>query len=183
MRPSLEVRRLVAVNETALESLTDILIDCVEGGASVSFMSPLPRSRARAFWQNVEQGVAAGERVLLVAHCGAEIVGTVQLVVAQPDNQPHRADVSKLLVHRNARRSGAGAALMRAVEAVARDEGKTLLVLDTASADAERLYQRLGWQLCGRIPGYALWPQGGLASTAVYYKSMVPAVDAGATPA
>jgi GNAT superfamily N-acetyltransferase len=99
------------------------------------------------------------------------IVGTVQVVLAMPDNQPHRADVAKMQVHRRARRRGLGAALMRAAEAAAREAGKTLLVLDTVTGgDAERLYARLGWQRCGEIPGYALWPHGGLCSTTVYYR-------------
>ena len=98
--------------------------------------------------------------------------GTVQLVLDQPENQPHRADLSKMLVHRRARRQGLGAALMRAAEATARECGKTLLVLDTASDDAERLYERLGWVRVGVIPGYALLPQGGLCGTTVYYRNL-----------
>jgi ribosomal protein S18 acetylase RimI-like enzyme len=96
----------------------------------------------------------------------------VQLTLAQLENQPHRADLSKLLVHRRARRHGLGAALMRAAEATARDCGKTLLVLDTATDAAERLYRRLGWTRVGAIPGYALLPQGGLCDTTVYYRSL-----------
>lgn len=116
-------------------------------------------------------GASLGERVLLVAEDASGIVGTVQLVLHQPDNQPHRADVAKMLVHR-ARRQGLGAALMQAAEAAAQAHGKTLLVLDTASADAERLYARLGWQRCGVIPGYALLPHGGLCDTTFYYRDL-----------
>ena len=155
------------------EALADVLLDCVEGGASVGFMHPLPRARAVAFWRNVLAGAARGERIVLVAEdadSGA-IVGTVQVVLAMPDNQPHRADVAKMQVHRRARRRGLGADLMRAAEAAAREAGKTLLVLDAVTGgDAERLYARLGWQRCGVIPGYALWPKGGLCDTTVFYR-------------
>src|SRR5882762_9400180 len=166
-------RRLDALNELQVEGLTDLLIDCVEGGASVSFMHPLTRDRAVAFWRRVAQGVAAGERALLVAEDAQGVCGTVQLVLDQPENQPHRADLSKMLVHRRARRQGLGAALMRAAEATARECGKTLLVLDAVTdGDAARLYERLGWKRVGDIPGYALMPQGGLCSTTVYYRNL-----------
>jgi len=155
------------------EALADLLIDCVEGGASVSFMHPLPRAKAIGFWREVLASAARGERIVLVAEdarSGA-VLGTVQVVPATPENQPHRADVAKTLVHRGARRRGVGAALMRAAEAAARDAGKTLLVLDTVTGgDAERLYARLGWQRCGEIPGYALWPRGGPCSTTLFYR-------------
>ena len=100
------------------------------------------------------------------------VVGTALLLFGLPENQPHRADLSKLLVHRRARRQGLGATLMRAAEATARACGKTLLVLDTASADAERLYERLGWVRVGVIPGYALLPRGGLCDTTVFYRDL-----------
>jgi GNAT superfamily N-acetyltransferase len=135
-------------------------------------MYPLPRDRAVAFWRAVAQSVAAGERALLVADDAQGVCGTVQLVLDQPENQPHRADLSKMLVHRRARRQGLGAALLRAAEATARECRKTLLVLDTASDDAERLYERVGWQRVGVIPGYALLPQGGLCGTTVYYRNL-----------
>src|SRR5260370_29238197 len=147
------------------EALADVLLDCVEGGASVNFMYPLPRAKALAFWQGVLASAARGERIVLVAEDveSSIIVGTVQVVMAMPENQPHRADVAKMLVHRRGRRHGVGAALMQAAEVAAREAGKTLLVLDTVTgSDAERLYTRLGWQRCGEIPGYALWPKGGL---------------------
>ena len=119
------------------------------------------------------QGLAAGERALLVAEDARGLCGTVQLALDQPENQPHRADLSKMLVHRRARRQGLGAALMRAAEATARECGKTLLVLDTVTGgEAERLYERLGWERVGVIPGYALWPQGGLCSTTVFYRNL-----------
>ena len=157
------------------EALADILLDCVEGGASVGFMLPLPRAKAVAFWENALASAARGERILLVAEDEETnaIVGTVQVVLDMPDNQPHRADVAKMQVHRSARRRGLGEALMRAAEAAAKDAGKTLLVLDTVTgSDAERLYTRLGWKRCGEIPGYALWPNGGLCSTTVFYREL-----------
>jgi GNAT superfamily N-acetyltransferase len=168
--PAWSVRRLHTVDDRQLDALADVLIDCVEGGASVSFMHPLPRDRAVGFWHRVAQGVLAGERALLVAEDTRGVCGTVQLVLDQPENQPHRAELSKMLVHRRARRQGLGAALMRAAEATARECGKTLLVLDTASDDAERLYERMGWVRVGVIPGYALLPYGGLCDTTVYYR-------------
>ncbi len=172
---ALRIEPCHVLDEATLQGLSELLLDAVEGGASVSFMHPLPLARARAFWQGVAEGAARGERVLLVARdgeAGAPVLGTVQLVLAQPDNQPHRADVAKMLVLRRARRRGIGEALMRAAEAAARSAGKTLLVLDTASADAERLYQRCGWVQAGRVPGYALLPQGGLCDTVFYYRQL-----------
>ena len=166
------VRRLFEVSESQSRALAEVLIDCVEGGASVSFMHPLPLTKALAFWQGVADGVARGERALLVAEDRNGIVGTVQLVLDQPENQPHRADLAKMLVHRRARRAGVGAALLRAAELTARECGKSLLVLDTASDDAARLYARLGWTLCGTVPGYALLPHGGLCDTHYYYRQL-----------
>jgi len=168
------VRRLSTVTPLQLQALADVLIDCVEGDASVSFMHPLSNDKALAFWRGVADDVAAGARALIVAEDSIGIVGTVQLVLDQADNQPHRADLVKMLVHRRARRQGLGAALMRAAEDAARDCGKSLLVLDTASAEAERLYARLGWQACGVIPGYALLPRGGLCATRYFYRELAP---------
>jgi GNAT superfamily N-acetyltransferase len=169
---TLELRRLDRVDDTQLQALADVLIDCVEGGASVSFMLPITRARALAFWRQVADGVARGERVLLVAQDAQGIVGTVQLILDQPENQPHRADVAKMLVHGRARRQGAGAALMHAAEQAARSAGKTLLVLDTADATAARLYARLGWQAAGVIPRYALLPAGGECATTYFYREL-----------
>jgi GNAT superfamily N-acetyltransferase len=167
------LRRLHAVDDTQIEQLADVLIDCVEGGASVSFMDPLTRDRAIAFWRRVAQGVAAGERALLIAEDTHAICGTVQLTFDLPENQPHRADLSKMLVHRRWRRHGLGAALLRAAEDTALQCGKTLLVLDAVSGgDAERLYERLGWVRVGTIPGYALLPRGGLISTTYFYRDL-----------
>jgi len=172
MTPAWSVRRLHALDGAQIDQLAGLLIDCVAGGASVSFMHPLPRDRAVAFWRRVARGVAAGERALLVADDARGLCGTVQLLLDQPENQPHRADLQKTLVHRRARRQGLGEALMRAAEATARECGKTLLVLDTASGEAERLYDRLGWERVGVIPGYALLPHGGLCGTTVYYRNL-----------
>lgn len=172
MTPTWSLRRLHALDDAQIEGLASVLIDCVEGGASVSFMLPLTRERAVAFWRRVARGVAAGERALLVAEDAQGVCGTVQLVLDQPENQPHRADLAKLLVHRRARRQGLGAALTRAAEATARECGKTLLVLDTASDEAGRVYERLGWVRVGVIPDYALLPQGGLCATTVYYRDL-----------
>ena len=171
--PRWSLRRLHTVDEAQIEGLADVLIDCVEGGASVSFMLPLTRDRAVAFWRRVAHGVAAGERALLVAEDERGLCGTVQLVLDQPENQPHRADLSKMLVHRRARRQGLGTALMRAAETTARECGKTLLVLDAVTdGDAARLYEGLGWVRVGDIPGYALFPQGGFCSTTVFYRTL-----------
>lgn len=169
------VRRLGA-DEAAgcVEPLAEVLLDCVEGGASVSFMWPLPRQRALAFWRGVAEGVARGERVLLVAEDAAgAIVGTAQLVLSQPDNQPHRADVAKMLVHRRARRRGIAQRLLGALEEEARREGKSVLVLDTVTGgDAERLYERGGWQRVGVIPNYALMPDGRPCATTYFHKQL-----------
>lgn len=171
--PRFSLRRLTHVDDDQVAALSEVLVDCVEGGASVSFMLPLSHDHAQKFWRKVGAGVAAGERALLVAEDAQGIVGTVQLVLDQPDNQPHRADLAKMLVHRRGRRQGLGEALMRGAEALARECGKTLLVLDTVTGgDAERLYERLGWQRVGVIPDYALWPRGGLCATTYFYKRL-----------
>jgi ribosomal protein S18 acetylase RimI-like enzyme len=172
MTPAWSVRRLATLEDAQIDGLADLLIDCVEGGASVSFMHPLSRERAISYWRSVARDLAAGERALLAAEDAQGLCGTVQLVLEQPENQPHRADLSKMLVHRRARRQGLGAALMRAAEATARECGKTLLVLDTANDEAERLYERLGWVRVGVIPGYALLPRGGLCDTTVFYRNL-----------
>jgi GNAT superfamily N-acetyltransferase len=172
---AIRIRRLEAIGERELQGLSDVLIDCVEGGASVSFMLPMSRAKAVEFWRGAAEHMTRGERVVLAAEDAAgTIVGTVQIILAQPENQPHRADVAKMLVHRRVRRLGVGAALLGAAERTALALGKTLLVLDTASADAERLYARLGWQRCGVIPGYALLPHGGLCDTTIFYRTLPP---------
>ncbi len=170
------IRQLTGAEAHArVPDLSAVLIDCVEGGASVSFMAPLSRERADGFWGRVADGVVSGTRILIVAEDQATgaIVGTVQLLLDLPENQPHRADLAKMLVRRSARRRGLGARLMRAVEDAARGAGRTLLVLDTVTgADAERLYERLGWTKVGIVPGYALWPDGRPCDTTIFYKAL-----------
>ena len=173
MNSCAKILRLLSVTNTQIDQLCDVLIDCVDGGASISFMLPMTREKAERFWRDVVEGVANNERVLLVAQSEqGDIVGSVQVVLAQPENQPHRADISKMIVHRTARKQGIAAALMVAAEAHALREGKTVLVLDTASDDAERVYRKLGWLECGVIPDFALLPGGGLCATTYLYKRL-----------
>jgi ribosomal protein S18 acetylase RimI-like enzyme len=133
-------------------------------------MLPYSHDDAAKFFEKVIASVARGETVLVAARLNGRIVGAVQLGLDMPPNQPHRGDIRKLLVHRAARRYGIGAALMDRAEAEAKARGRTLLVLDTASGDAERLYQRRGWQRVGVVPDYAMWPGGGFCDTTFYWK-------------
>lgn len=184
MNSRAKISRLHAVTASQIDELSRVLIDCVEGGASISFMLPITREKAERFWRGVAEGVANNERVLLIAQSEqGEIVGTVQVVLAQPENQPHRADISKMIVHRSARKHGIAAALMVAAEAEAVREGKTVLVLDTASADAERVYRKLGWLECGVIPDFALLPGGELCATTYFYKRLAPVQTANSATA
>jgi GNAT superfamily N-acetyltransferase len=171
---TIEVRRLSdAEVRRHIAALAEILVDCVDGGASVSFMAPLDPSAAEAFFAQVADRVESGDRVLLAAFVDCRIVGTVQVLTAMPPNQPHRAEIAKLLVHRAARGRGVAKALMNAAEAESRRARKTLLVLDTATgSDAERLYERLGWRRAGVIPGYALLPDGQPCSTTFFWKTL-----------
>jgi GNAT superfamily N-acetyltransferase len=174
MNEPIPIRALDAIGEQELRGLCDVLIDCVEGGASVSFMHPMTRAKAESFWNATAAARARGERLVLVAEDSLGICGTVQIILNLPENQPHRGDVAKMLVHRRARRRGVGAALLAAAEAAALTVGRHLLVLDTVSGgDADRLYARHGWQRCGEIPRYALFPGGGYCATTVYYKLLV----------
>ncbi len=168
------IRRLSAAEAAAaVDELATVLIDCVEGGASVSFMLPLPRAKARQFWRGVADGVARGERALLIAELDGRIVGTVQLILALPENQPHRAEVAKMLVHRSARRRGIAALLLQALDDEARKAARTVLVLDTVTGgDAERLYARAGWQRVGAVPNYALLPTGEFCGTTFFHKQL-----------
>ena len=161
-----------AAAKAAIGELADVLVDCVEGGASVSFMLPYSRGEAQKFFETVIASVARGETVLVAAKLDGRIVGTVQLGLDMPPNQPHRGDIKKLLVHRAARKHGLGAALMERAEREAKARGRTLLVLDTASGDAERLYQRGGWQRVGAVPDYAMWPGGGFCDTTFFWKKI-----------
>ena len=170
----IEVRRLDAAGARGeLDALAAVLVDCVEGGASVSYMAPFSHVDARTAFEVVATEVAEDSRVLLAAFDDDEVVGTVQINLATPPNQPHRGDVAKLLVRRSARRRGIAAQLMEAAEREALAEGRTLLVLDTVTGDpAERLYERLGWTRVGVIPDYALYPDGRLCDTTVFYKRL-----------
>ena len=159
-------------NAADITALAHLLLDAIDSGASVSFMPPLTLERAEGWWRETLE--RAHERaVTLVARDGEEIVGCVQLHPAWAPNQPHRADIAKLLVHRRARRKGIGVMLMRAIEEHARAAGFTLLVLDTKRGDnAELLYRREGWIEVGVIPNYALNPDGTWCDTVVFYKSL-----------
>ena len=171
------IARVSPEEETALlPELGDVLVDCVSGGASVSFMAPMTRDKAERFWRGVFASLRAEERVVLVARDADGVVcGTVQVVFAGPENQPHRADIAKLLVHSRARRKGVASALMHAAEAAALTAGRTLLVLDTETGGAaEPLYAGLGWSRCGVIPDYALMPDGAPCAATVFYKSLQP---------
>jgi GNAT superfamily N-acetyltransferase len=168
---SADVRRLLDPTEAEIAQLADVLTDCVEGGASVSFMLPMTADKSLNFWRRIAADVRNGTRILLVAEDALGIAGTVQIVLDLPENQPHRGDLAKMLVHRRARNRGVGAALLRAAEDAARDAGRTLLVLDTVTGGAgERLYQRFGWSRVGEVPDYALWPDGGFCPTTYYYR-------------
>lgn len=171
----LEIRQLNAEEgRRHLGALADVLVDCVDGGASVSFMAPFSKANAEAFFEKVIKEVECGNRILLAAFDDSTLVGTVQIITALPPNQPHRADVAKLLVLQSARAQGVGARLMEQVEETARSVGKTLLVLDTVTGgSAERLYLRLGWTKVGVIPNYAMFPDGRWCDTTIFWKKVV----------
>ncbi|EJC68975.1 acetyltransferase [Rhizobium leguminosarum bv. viciae WSM1455] len=167
--------RILSAEEAraAIPALSQVLVDCVAGGASVGFMQPYGPEDAEPYWRDVADAVATGANLLLVAELDGSIVGTVQVGAAQMPNQPHRGDLKKLLVHRSARGKGLARLLMDAAEREAARRGKTLLVLDTATgSDAEAIYPRLGWQRVGVIPDYALWPEGGFCATTLFYKRL-----------
>lgn len=157
-----------------IDELSDILETCVNDGASVSFMLPFTSEKSRPFWMSVAQSVDRGERIVLGAQdAQGVLVGTVQLIIDQPENQPHRADVAKLLVHTSARRGGVARKLMNGLERCAHQQGKTLLVLDTATGSgAELFYHNCGWQKVGVIPDYAKMPDGTLTGTTLFYKTL-----------
>jgi GNAT superfamily N-acetyltransferase len=165
------IRKLELRDDSDLRGLCDVLIDCVAGGASVSFMLPMTAEKAESFWRDAIQGAMQGDRIILLAEDSRGIAGTVTVLLNQPENQPHRGDIAKMLVHRRARRQGLGAVLLAAAEKAAVEAGKSLLVLDTVTGgDAERLYSRANWNRCGVIPDYALWPDGRRCATTVFYK-------------
>lgn len=176
----IRIRRLTSIDARALDDLCEVLIDCVTGGASVNFLWPMTRDKAERFWKAVDAGLSRNDRVLVVAEEAGRIIGTAQAVWAPQENGPHRADVAKMLVHRRARGRGVGAAVLAEAENAAREAGRTLLVLDTASPDAERLYARGGWQRVGIIPRYALLPDGSDCDTVVFFKDLAsPTTAAG----
>ncbi|MEO8016634.1 MAG: GNAT family N-acetyltransferase [Pseudomonadota bacterium] len=167
-------RRLDVVTSREFGGLCEVLIECVEGGASVSFMHPMTLAKAALFWRGVAESVARGERALIVAEDSeGRILGTAQAIWAVAENQPHRADIAKMLVRPCARRLGVGAAVLQAAEDAALASGRNVLVLDTASDAAERLYERGGWRRVGTIPEFALMPDGARCATVVYYKRLV----------
>jgi GNAT superfamily N-acetyltransferase len=170
----IEIRRLGPAELPAqLDALADVLADCVAGGASIGFMAPFPRTEARTVVEGMAAEVEQGNRLLLAAFAGDRLVGTVQVVLALPPNQPHRGEITKLLVHRSARKRGVAEQLMVRADTEARAEGKTLLVLDAVTGgDAERLYTRLGWTKVGVVPDFALFPDGRFCDTTYFFKSL-----------
>jgi len=170
----IEIRRLgVTELHEQLDALAGVLADCVAGGASVSYMAPFSHEQARAAFEGFALEVEQGRRLVIAAFAGGELVGTVQVILALPPNQPHRAEIAKLLVHRAARKRGIARLLMEHAESEARAAGRTLLVQDTVTGDdAERLYTRLGWTRVGVIPGYALYPDGRPCDTTVFWKAL-----------
>ncbi len=170
----IEIRRLDAAGaHQHVDALAAVLVDCVEGGAGVGYLAPFSHDDARRVFESYAAEVAGGRRVLLTAFVAAELVGTAQIVFAPHPNQPHRADIARVLVHRSARRRGIAQELMERAEREALVEGRTLLVLDTVTGgDAERLYTRLGWTRVGVIPNYALQPDGRPCDTTVFFKEL-----------
>ena len=170
----IEIRRLDATELAAqLDGLAAVLADCVAGGASVSYLAPFSHEQARAEFEAMAAEAEKGRRLILGAFADDRLVGTVQVILALPPNQPHRAEIAKLLVHRSARKRGIAQLLMEHAESEARAAGKTLLVLDTVTGgDAERLYARLGWTRVGVIPGYALYPDRRPCDTTIFWKTV-----------
>jgi ribosomal protein S18 acetylase RimI-like enzyme len=170
----IELRTLNAQKVKAhIPDLSTLLIDCLRGGASVSFMAGISNRQATEFFEDVSESVRRNERILVAAFIGGALVGTVQVLTSMPENQPHRAEVAKLLVSSAARDQGVRTALMRHAEELSRVAGKTLLVLDTATgSDAERLYQRTGWTRVGVIPNYSLLPNGVFCGTTIFWKEL-----------
>jgi GNAT superfamily N-acetyltransferase len=170
----IEIRRLDGAElRKQLDGLAGVLADCVAGGASVSYLAPFSHAQAREAFEAMATEIEHGRRLLLAAFAEGELVGTVQVILALPPNQPHRGEIAKLLVHRTARKRGIAQLLMERAESEARAEGKTLLVLDAVTGgDAARLYARLGWTKVGVIPGYALFPDRRPCDTTIFWKGL-----------
>lgn len=170
------IRRLDAVEMAArLNDLAAVLVDAVAHGASVNFMAGITQEQAAAFWHGQMPGVADGGKQLLVAGEGGRLVGTLLLTLAHQPNGPHRAEVGKMLVLSSARRQGLGRRLLEAAEDMARDAGRTLLMLDTETGSAgDLLYRSCGWTECGRVPEPSFRPDGRLAETTMFYKVLGP---------
>ncbi len=170
MASEIEIKTLTASPQTCAV-LGNLLIETVVNGGSVSFMHPLEPETAAAFWDGSLASAAQGERIILGAWDGEILVGTVTLLLDYPPNQPHRAEIAKLMTRLDYRGRGVATALMQAAERIAGELGRTLLVLDTATdGGASGLYERLGFTLAGIIPDYALKPHGGLTGTMIYWK-------------
>jgi ribosomal protein S18 acetylase RimI-like enzyme len=170
MTRDIEIAPLTAAPET-IAALADLLIETVASGASVTFMHPLAPEHARRFWEASLAAVARGERIVLGARENGRLIGTVTLSLDTPDNQQHRAEISKLMTALAHRRRGIGGALMHEAERIAAAQGRILLTLDTAAEEgAAGFYERLGYCRAGMIPDYASKPHGGLVATILYYK-------------
>jgi GNAT superfamily N-acetyltransferase len=156
-----------------VSELAAVLADCVAGGASVNFMAGFSQAGAEAFFSRVADGVGAGDRALFAAFLDGALAGTAQLVPAPQPNQPHRADIAKMLVARAGRRRGLGRALLAACEAEARAQGRTLLTLDTmVGGEGDKLYRSMGYQPFGIVPGFALYPDGAIGDTVFFWKAL-----------
>ena len=169
---AIAIERVVDASDDVVRELADVLLDAVASNASISFMPGLTLDEAQTWWRKT-LSAASSRTVVLVARDEQGLVGTVQLQPAWPPNQPHRADVAKLIVHRRARRLGVGRALMQELERHARELGFTLLLLDTCKdSAAEKLYSSLGWLRVGEVPNFALNPDGTWCDTVFFYKSL-----------
>ena len=169
----------VTASPATISALSEILVETVTHGGSVSFMHPLSMVAAEAFWRDALDAAARGERIVLGAFDGEDLIGTVTLLLNLPPNQPHRAEIAKMMTRVSHRHRGVATALLRETERLALERGRWLLVLDTAEDDgASGLYERLGFNLTGVIPDYAMTPHGGLTGTLIYWKRLQDTVFA-----
>ena len=176
--PDIDIRPLSA-SPAVLDMLSDLLVETVANGGSVSFMHPLPFEAANEFWRNALASADRGERIVLGAFDGEDLIGTVTLVLNLAQNQPHRAEIVKMMTRVSHRHRGIATLLLREAERMAIERGRWLLVLDTAEDEgAAGLYERMGFKLTGLIPDYALKPHGGLTGTLIYWKRLQDAVPA-----